>query len=400
MTTLNFSNDATPAQQIVAYCSAHDALLTLYRMLQQHYPATLLDLKADDRTPLPPSTQPTRRSTTLLGCLLPLLVIGARGFYLYSKVGPVRFNQPVDRFDSPAAVSMASAQDGWLVGGTYRQDEPTAVLLLHWNGEEWSRLDERINGNLNAVQMVAADEGWAVGDDHTSDGNQGLILHYQTGKWRKQLAPATNGLYGLWMVGPDEGWAVGWNTILHYQQGTWKVDKVVADSSPLGILRAVQMDSRKHGWAVGDGGAIFEYNGTEWHKVATPTTKGLDALAFSGPTEGWAVGSSGTVLHYKAGQWRVVEVPYTAKDLTTVCLLSSSEVWVLGKDGITLHYSGGQWTKGSLNNSGPRTKNGPSISSIDVRGATIISASDGWATARYGNLLRFEGGAWKPFYRN
>lgn len=451
LTAFNFGEDPTAARQIVDYCESQDALLTLYRGLQQGYPAALHDLKAGSiETPLPPGvndfsevdafyqemekqssttlpemdqrttriasvnpnvdssgpgavltqSQPRQQSgvARLLGCLISLLIVAGVGYYAYTMFGPLRLNQPVNRSDSLTAVSMVSAQDGWLVGSTYRQDEPTIALLLHWNGSDWLRVAKRINGDLNAVQMVSADEGWAVGSEQGGDSTRGLILHYKGGRWSKQNLAASGILYGLAMVSPDEGWAVGWGTILHYQQGVWQADTVVGNSL-LSILHAVQMDSRKHGWAVGNGGTILEYDGKGWHELEAITNNELDALAFSGSMEGWAVGKSGTVLHYKDGHWRKADLPYTEKNLTAVCLLSASEGFALGSDGIMLSYSGGQWTKGVVA-IGQKTKGMLTSPTADVTSATLIAASDGWATARYGNLLRFEGGVWRPFYRN
>lgn len=51
-----------------------------------------------------------------------------------------------------------------------------------------------------------------------------------------------------------------------------------------------------HGWAVGNGGAIYFYNGSDWRSYAGTATTNLNALYYDG-TNGWIVGDGGTILH-------------------------------------------------------------------------------------------------------
>jgi len=61
-----------------------------------------------------------------------------------------------------SAVSMVSANDVWAVGG----DD-----IIHWDGNNWTRLAYDPPYPLNDIDMISATEGWAVGDS-------GTILHY------------------------------------------------------------------------------------------------------------------------------------------------------------------------------------------------------------------------------
>ena len=56
--------------------------------------------------------------------------------------------------------------------------------------------------------------------------------------------------------------------------------------------------SHHGGWATGERGGIFSYNGSEWMQIAVPTKEQLFALSFSGENKCYTVGSRGTVLLY------------------------------------------------------------------------------------------------------
>jgi photosystem II stability/assembly factor-like uncharacterized protein len=61
-------------------------------------------------------------------------------------------------------------------------------------------------------------------------------------------------------------------------------------------LAAPLLVSNTHGWAVGNGGAIYFYNGNDWRRFAGPVATNLNALYYDG-TNGWIVGDGGTILY-------------------------------------------------------------------------------------------------------
>ena len=57
-------------------------------------------------------------------------------------------------------------------------------------------------------------------------------------------------------------------------------------------------------WAVGDGGVIFKFNGTNWAPVFSPTTNNLYDVYINPDGTGWACGALGTILYLNgSGNW-------------------------------------------------------------------------------------------------
>lgn len=117
------------------------------------------------------------------------------------------------------------------------------------------------------------------------------------------------------------------------------------------------------GWAVGDGGFIFYWDGFSWVQASSPfgptySLCELDAVNFGGPlnpltpissTSGWAVGECGGVpksLYYNGVGWTSYTVPSIAGQVFSVYEVqsaTSSNPWVtafaVGRDGV----GGGFW---------------------------------------------------------
>ncbi len=51
-------------------------------------------------------------------------------------------------------------------------------------------------------------------------------------------------------------------------------------------------------WAVGYDGVIFNYSGSAWNLITSPTTDNLYGLFMLSTTDGWAVGNNGVILRY------------------------------------------------------------------------------------------------------
>jgi hypothetical protein len=69
----------------------------------------------------------------------------------------------------------------------------------------------------------------------------------------------------------------------------------IADPPPASLY-GVQILSKTDGWAVGQAGAIFHWDGQAWTAVPSPGTRTLQAIVMVTPDEGWAVGDGGDIL--------------------------------------------------------------------------------------------------------
>jgi hypothetical protein len=89
-------------------------------------------------------------------------------------------------------------------------------------------------------------------------------------------------------------------------------------------------------WAVGDGGAIARWNGTEWKLEPSVTDRNLRAVWGSSPTDVWAAGD-GVVVHYDGTTWSASYTVTTNRLGGTLSGglwgSSSKDVWVIGERG-------------------------------------------------------------------
>jgi photosystem II stability/assembly factor-like uncharacterized protein len=70
------------------------------------------------------------------------------------------------------------------------------------------------------------------------------------------------------------------------------------------------MVSSTEGWAVGSGGAIIRWDGSNWSNVTSPTTQSLQWVFMVSATDGWAVGHGGTIIRWNGSNW-LPEFPAT-----------------------------------------------------------------------------------------
>jgi len=69
-------------------------------------------------------------------------------------------------------------------------------------------------------------------------------------------------------------------------------------SGSTGLLNDVWGSSANDIFAVGSGGTILHYNGSNWSAMTSGTIQGLNAVWGSSANDIFAVGSGGTILHY------------------------------------------------------------------------------------------------------
>ncbi|OJY15852.1 MAG: hypothetical protein BGO98_24615 [Myxococcales bacterium 68-20] len=93
-------------------------------------------------------------------------------------------------------------------------------------------------------------------------------------------------------------------------------------------------------WAVGSGGAVIHFDGTEWKDSSLPTTRTLFSVGGSGPDDVWIVGTYGTLYHGPGlvngtAHWESVPiVPYSGAEeklLSSVWSPSPDQVWITGE---------------------------------------------------------------------
>jgi len=126
----------------------------------------------------------------------------------------------------------------------------------------------------------------------------GRTFHWTTSPtphWISQdPLPNVHALYALGGVASGDLWAVGdGGMILHWDGSQWSD---VASGTTV-ALRGVWAGASGDVWAVGDGGTILHWDGTKWSPSASGTARPLHAVVGDGAGNIWAVGEQSTIIH-------------------------------------------------------------------------------------------------------
>jgi hypothetical protein len=291
-------------------------------------------------------------------------------------------------------VAAASNNDAWAVG--YAGASASAkVLMLHWNGSQWSRVTSpgvlAATGELKAITVVSAKDVWAVGDVPASGGglSQSLLLHWNGAAWSEVTSPGRIAGGLLWGVTATatSGWAVGYvNTdpsaplccagaplILRWNGATWSR----VSAAPLGngaYLKGAAVTTAGRTWAIGGPlaqitGALATWNGSAWSWVKSFPVQG----AFR-PLEGIAAGPGGTAfavgtdnsatpapisMRWTGSAWQKVTVSASAgSSLNAVAFAPGGTAWAAGVTGLgpvhplIMRWSGSAWARVAAPGSG------------------------------------------------
>jgi hypothetical protein len=222
--------------------------------------------------------------------------------------------------------------------------------LLHWNGAEWTWLEEVAGYRVSffGVWGSGPNDVWATSAWSTVahfDGARWKYMYWDGQQMKEGLGffenyPNGVPIHDVWGRGPNDVWFVGASGfILHWNGATWTQMQAPAPHWLLSIHGSGPNDV----WAVGHGGTIFHYDGTQWTNHTLNMAHYLNAVWAVSPSEAWAVGSSGLVLRWNGASWTTVPVP-TDATLNDIHGTGPNDLWVVGSGGTLLHWNGTAWT--------------------------------------------------------
>ena len=145
-------------------------------------------------------------------------------------------------------------------------------------------------------------------------------------------------------------------------------------------LNGVWASSRSDAWAVGPGGLVLHFDGSEWSEVASGTSASLFAVWGLAPDDVWAVGSGGTTIHWNGLTWEPTASGVTS-DLRDVHGSSPDDVWAVGS-GPMIHWNGTLW-----------------VSHPSVTGSTVVASwteapGNAWCVTNVNQAFHWDGATW------
>lgn len=237
---------------------------------------------------------------------------------------------------------------------------------------------------LQSIAMASADDGWAVGGFSNTSRNYGAVFRWDGSEWRP-LCSVEGVPLSLGLAESDLGWVGGVPyTWLRWDGAHWLQLGLGAGNTPVPEIRSFDIPRPNDGWAVGNGGAIIHWDGQDWTEVPSPTDERLLSVATAGPDDGWAVGHAGAMIRWDGSEWHAYSSP-TTEDLNSVFVLSSNESWAAGDYGAILHWDGRTWT----------TVTSPIAE--DLNALSMVASDDGWAVGASGTIIRWDGTDWYQF---
>ena len=273
-------------------------------------------------------------------------------------------------------IAMADPDLGWAVGDEGR--------LFGYDGNGWSRVYGVVGGD-EQVRAVAAvpdtdpPRAWAASDWM----GFGSFLKYDGVEWNESPHTYNGVLKDIEMVGPNNGWAVtssiGQGVLYQWDGSSWSVFTTVDNP-----INAISLSRPRNGWAVGDSGGLYHWNGVSWVATEPFTTAYLYGVAAVAPDDVWAVGQCGTLLHWDGSAWEDVPSPVGCIDFHAVAFASSDLGWIVGGSGIILRFDGDEWTP----------LNSPQLRTVSRIALTPGTTDDLWAVGSGSALLHWINGRW------
>jgi hypothetical protein len=195
--------------------------------------------------------------------------------------------------------------------------------------------------------------------------------------WDQQPTGVGADLYGVDAFDAGHVWAVGTGgTILFYNGSNWSLQ---ASGITTETLYEVSALDPNHVWAVGSHGTVLFYNGSSWSPQNSGTTRALYGVYAFGGGHVWAVGAAGTIRHFNGSAWQE-QASGTSETLQSVGAVSASHVIAVGAN-TRLFYNGFNWAS-----TGATTN--------DYNSVTVFDAVNTWASGTGGRISHYSGGIW------
>ncbi|HMM11770.1 MAG TPA: YCF48-related protein [Bacteroidales bacterium] len=197
--------------------------------------------------------------------------------------------------------------------------------------------------------------------------------------WANMSSGSTAQLNDVYELSANQAYAVGnGGVILSFNGTNWSA----MTSGTTQNLNDVFFLDANNGWAVGAAGTILYYDGSTWTAQTSGITTTLNGVFFTSPSNGYAVGNSGVVLRWNGTAWAPLNVGIAASvTINAIHGLDANNIWVAGTAGNFSYFNGNTWSNGIIANR-------------EITGLWALSADRIWASARAGRIFYFNGQTW------
>jgi hypothetical protein len=242
-------------------------------------------------------------------------------------------------------------------------------LLLHFDGDEWSRIPSGRNENFRGIWSASDHDLYIVGDSGILyyDGRTFSEMDTPPGNYSLIWGTSQNNIYA-WMI---EG------QLLHFNGAGWQVVESLSSES----VTFINGNAENNVYAVGTNGLIERYDGQNWEKVSRDEALSLVDVWGRGENDIFAVGNKGRVVHYNGNGWTEMVTP-TGSDLSSVWGRPGEKMIAVGQNGTIIESIGNSWTMGPVLTDQNLTdvfgSSGNNIFAVGNGGTVLHSDGIGW----------------------
>lgn len=198
----------------------------------------------------------------------------------------------------------------------------------------------------------------------------GQVAQYTgTGGWATGTMGDTSELKGVGGDSPSALFAVGWGRAWSYDGAVWTYETLPDDNAKLNDVYGVGAKA----FAIGEEGVAMIRSGGTWSLSDTGTTAALHGISGSGTDDVWAVGEGGTVVHYNGSEWKVEDDVPTTQTLWAVFVPEQGVIYAVGSGGTAIRKKDGDWEvlpTGIVNGNALYAVHGISATNVWASGAT------------------------------
>jgi cysteine-rich repeat protein len=202
--------------------------------------------------------------------------------------------------------------------------------------------------------------------------------------WNPMNLTVSSFLSAVWGTAPNNVYAVGdGGLLLHYDGSEWKK---VATGSTESFL-SIWGSSSKDVFIGTDQGDIMHFDGTKWTSLPTGLPAGTSVWTVWGTASNnvYAAGTSGSMVHWNGSNWSSVNPGVNnANTIWSVWGSGASDIFAVADSGIIVHWNGTKW---SSMTSGVATTE-------SIFGVWGTSATNVWAVGTTGSLTHYNGTTW------
>ncbi|MGD8717237.1 MAG: hypothetical protein PVH29_00315 [Candidatus Zixiibacteriota bacterium] len=265
-------------------------------------------------------------------------------------------------------VSSTARSDVWTVG----ENISGGPEVMHFTAFRWevATLPEVDLGPLYAVSAEPSGDVWAAGGGD-------YFLRWDGTQWRTWPHPSPgDDIYGLAMVDEMSGWAVGERGLIFQFDG---LDWNAVASPTAATLRRVRVLSATSAWAVGDDGTVLHYDGSDWNEAGFAPTMDLYDLKFFSDDDGWVVGDLAAIYHWNGTAFQKYDSPFSSITYLSCGFAGSSLGWAGGNELHVGRYEDDEWTVQPYMPSGQ----------WQLNAIHMVSTTEGWAVGPDGAMMHY-----------